>query len=544
MLEDNFRSSEGIIETARAFIEQNTARLSKKMKPANAQPSDSGDICALQFASPDAEAKYIVETAKSLHGVAFNEPTKQDPNHQRGLAWSDMAILLRSVSRNGTPITTALDAAKIPYVIIGMNNLFSTLEASAARELFYYLAGRPASDETTVRVAWTAANLGIAAGALNAAIASATKARAAFDNPTQRFGFYSIQRSFTTFLDQAGVREERVAGNRGEVVFYNLGKFSQLISDFEMIYYHSKPKEKYESFGNFLEFHAESAYPEGWQNNQYANPNAIRIMTVHQAKGMEWPVVFVPALIRNRFPSKAQGGRSVWHVLPAAAVPKQARYRGTIEDERRLFYVAMTRSQKFFHLTYAPVPNNQLFQGPSQFLTDVYASKFVKRKAPDYSARKKLPATPRKGVTNVVFSFSDLKYFFECPYQFKLRILYGFNAPIHEALGYGRSLHNALAEVHKRSLDADYASPAEAGTLTERHLHTPYAYQALREKLEASARRAIGDYIQDNETDLKKSSFRKADRDHPRGWRERCRSNRPRSPQGHRHNHNRRSQIQ
>jgi len=45
-------------------------------------------------------------------------------------------------------------------------------------------------------------------------------------------------------------------------------------------------------------------------------------------------------------------------------------------------------------------------------------------------------SSPRASVANVALSFSDLKYFFECPYQFKLRILYGFNAPIHEALGY------------------------------------------------------------------------------------------------------------
>ena len=505
-LEENFRSSEGIVETARTFIEQNTVRLPKSMKPTAAQPYEPGDICAIQFDSPDAEAQYIVKTAQALHSVAFKDPTEDDPKHERGLAWSDMAILLRSVSRNATPITAALDAANIRYVIVGMNNLFDTHEAHAARELFYYMAGRTASNATTVFDAWTNANLGLVPADLKSAIANVTKSRAALENPTERFGFYSIQRTFTSFLDQAGVREERIVG-RGEVVFYNLGKFSQLISDFETIHYHSKPKEKYESFGNFLEFHAENAYPEGWQNNQYANPDAIRIMTVHQAKGMQWPVVFVPALIKNRFPSKAQGGRSVWHILPAAAIPKQARYRGTIEDERRLFYVAVTRSQKFLHLTYAPVPGNQLFQSPSGFLTDVYVSKYVKRKPTDYSARKRLPSTPRKGVANVVFSFSDVKYFFECPYQFKLRILYGFNAPIHEALGYGRSLHNALAEVHARALDADYATPTDADSLTERHLHTPYAYEKLREKLEQAAVRVISDYIKDNQDDLKNIEF-------------------------------------
>lgn len=112
------------------------------MKPTAAQPYEPGDICAIQFDSPDAEAQYIVKTAQALHGVAFKDPTEDDPKHQRGLAWSDMAILLRSVSRNATPITAALDAANIRYVIVGMNNLFDTHEAHAARELFYYMAGR------------------------------------------------------------------------------------------------------------------------------------------------------------------------------------------------------------------------------------------------------------------------------------------------------------------------------------------------------------------------------------------------------------------
>lgn len=506
-LEDNFRSSQGIVETARAFIEQNTARLPKAMQPANAQPFEPADICALQFPDPQAEAAHIVATARVLHGVAFKEPTAKDPDHHRGLSWSDMAVLLRSVSGNAGPITHALDAADIPYVIIGMNNLFDTAEAQAARELFYYMASRATTTDATLAKAWKDANLGIAKADLDIAIASAAKARAAFAKPTERFGFYSIQRVFLNFLAEAGVREERVPAGHGEVIFYNLGKFSQLISDFEAIHYHSAPFEKYKSFADFLQYHAASAYPEGWQNNQYASPDAIRIMTVHQAKGMQWPVVFVPALIDHRFPSMNWGGRSVWHVLPADAIPKQKRYRGTVEDERRLFYVAITRSQKFLHMTYAPVPNNRLFQHPSDFFVDIYASKFVKRKAPDYSTRQRLVPTPRRGVANVVFSFSDLKYFLECPYQFKLRILYGFNAPLHEALGYGRSLHNALAEVHKRALDGDYATPLDSDELTTRHLHAPYAYADLKENLEKAARKVISDYITDNAADLKNIEF-------------------------------------
>ncbi len=502
-IEENFRSSEGIVETARAFIEQNATRLPKAMKPTGAQPYEPGDIVALSFANAAEEARYIAATVQALRGVAFTEDGRE-----RGLAWSDMAILLRSVKANAEPITDALRAAGVPFVVTGMTNLFGTAEAQAARQLFYFMGDRQGVTETAVEDAWRAANLGLDPGALRTAVAGLAAAEAALTDPDQkRWGQYSIQRVFLAFLEEAGVREERVPDGRGEVVFYNLGKFSQLISDFETIHYHSQPVEKYASFADFLQHRAEDAYPEGWQDNQYANPDAVRIMTVHQAKGMQWPVVFVPALLKNRFPAKKPGGRNVWHLLPREAIRGQARFEGTLEDERRLFYVAMTRSQKFLHLTWGPVPGNQLFQKRSPFWEDVLASKYVKRKAPDYSTRRRLPPAPRAGVANVVFSFSDLKYFFECPYQFKLRVLYGFNAPIHEALGYGKSLHDALAEVHARAIRGDVADASEVPRLIATHLHVPYAYPELRRQLEAAAERVLRDYLHDNATLFDKIEF-------------------------------------
>jgi DNA helicase-2/ATP-dependent DNA helicase PcrA len=418
-----------------------------------------------------------------------------------------MAILLRSVDANGEPITHALERAGIPFIVEGMKNLFGAREAEAARQLFYFMNGRVEVD--ALESAWEEARLGAPKASLKAAVRTAEKTRdqIAKEDDTARFGYYSIQRQFLAFLDEAGIREEAIPDGRGEVVFYNLGKFSQLISDFETINYQSKPTEKYRSFADFLHYRAEGTYPEGWQENQYANPDAVRIMTVHKAKGMQWPVVFVPALLKNRFPSKKQGGRSVWHLIPKESVNGQERYEGTIEDERRLFYVAMTRAQKFLHLTWAPVHDNQLFRRVSEFWENVLASKWVKRRPTDYSKHKRLPPTPRPGVANVVLSFSDLKYFFECPYQFKLRILYGFNAPIHEALGYGKSLHDALAEVHARAIRGDITSDAEVPRLVEMHLHAPYAYPALRAKLEQAAHKVLRDYLQDNRPLFDKLEF-------------------------------------
>lgn len=500
-LEENFRSSEGVVTLAREFIASVVRRLPKEMKPTGAQAYDAGDIVALGFDSPVEEARHIARTCVALRGVAI-----KDDGKDRGMSWSDMAILLRSVRRDGQPVMDALGEAGVPYVITGMDNLFQKPEVQAARELFYFLAGDVS--EEALKTAWESADLGLKPKALKSAIAAAKQARDDMQKAeVGQFKVYNLQRQFIGFIENVQLREETVPANKGEIVFYNLGKFSQAISDFESIHFHSNPVEKYKSFAGFLKHHAEHAYPEGWQENAFVSPDAVRIMTIHQAKGLQWPAVFIPQLVRNRFPSKAGGGRTPWHLLPADAFDNAARYRGGEDDERRLFYVAVTRAQKFLHMTWAPTLGNQIAQSPSDFFSDVQASKFVKRRVPDYSVRRKLAPEPKASVANVTLSFSDMKYFFECPYQFKLRILYGFNAPLDEALGFGKSLHDALAEVHSRALQGETIKPGEADVLVERHLRAPYAYPALREKLQGAAKKVIENYITKNAAEFKNLEF-------------------------------------
>jgi DNA helicase-2/ATP-dependent DNA helicase PcrA len=418
------------------------------------------------------------------------------------------------VKANADPIVSALKTAGIPAIIIGMNHLFDAQEAQAARLIFYFMANRNGTDRNALRNAWLSSNVGVKAARLDFAIDRLQEAKDDLKGSDQkRWGLYSLQRQYLNFLENAELREEIVPDgaddiDRGEVVLYNLGKFSQLISDFEQIHFHSKPQDKYESFAGFLEYQAEDAYPEGWQDNQYANPDAVRIMTIHQAKGMEWPAVFIPALLRNRFPAAGIGGRSVWHLIPKDGIQGQPRFNGGIEDERRLFYVAMTRSQKFLFMTWAPIPGkNNRYTRVSDFWDNILASKWVKRRLPDYSSRKRLSPKPRAGVSNVVLTFSDLKYFFECPYQFKLRVLYGFNSPIHEALGYGKSLHDALAEIHSRAIRGDVPDESAVSKLVKTHLHVPFAYQTLRETLESSAKEVLRAYLKKNKPIFDKIEF-------------------------------------
>jgi DNA helicase-2/ATP-dependent DNA helicase PcrA len=503
-LEENFRSSRAVVEIARDFVAQNTRRLAKAMKPTDAQPHVEGDVLALAFKDPDDEASYIARTIKSLVGVRFTEGSRE-----RGLSYSDVAVLVRSnLRKNAAALRKAFEREGVPFIVQGMNTLFDTREANAAKALFYFMASLEDIDEAALRVTWQNAELGLSVEDIDRGIALAVDRKTSIHAAgEERWSTYNIQRLFLDFIEAVALREERVPDARGEIIFYNLGQFSQLISDFETIHFHSAPTDKYDSFAKFLKYGADGEYAEGIESNAHATPDAVRVLTVHKAKGLQWPVVFVPGVLRNRFPASGRGGPSPWHIIPSGAVKDEARYRGGLEDERRLFYVAMTRAQRFLFVTYAPVPGNKQAQKPSEFFEWLQGNKWVKRLDKGFDERLRAAPTPKPNIANVTFSFSELKYFFECPYQFKLRILYGFNAPIAESLGFGKSLHDALAEVHKRALDGELTGIDAVPALLDTHLHLPYAYPSLKEKLRESAAKILHNYLVANRALLEKLEF-------------------------------------
>ena len=509
-LQENFRSSRGVIETASDFIARVPSRLPKVMKFADAQRYEPGDVVALEFDSPEQEAGYIAATIRSLRGVAFN-----DGSGRRGLSWSDMAVLLRSVKHNGSVIAQALKDSDIPFIVNGLTNLFETEEIRAARDLFHFIAGNkiwinktevepPTAKE--LRQSWEDSGLGLTKLQLTRALRYIKRIRDNLHAGNER-RLPSIQEIFLKFLERAEIREEDVPDDRGQVVFFNLGRFSEIISDWETIHFTSEPMHRFYGFAKFLYYEAEDSYSEGSEDRDYVVPDAVQVTTVHQAKGREWPVVFLPALLRNRFPpSKRRNG--IWDLIPPDVIKNAERYNGSIEDERRLFYVAMTRSKKFLHLTWAPIggKGNRYTRG-SEFWHDILTSRWVERHPPDYRKRKRMRPKPRTAIANVEFSFSELRYLFECGYQFKLRVLYGFDSPINRAMGYGKSLHDALAEIHRRAMRGKKVHETDVPDLVDRHLRTPYAFGELRQNLRQAATRDITNYIRDNADEFRHIEF-------------------------------------
>lgn len=497
-LADNFRSSKGIVEFGHSIANRIPAgkRLDKRMVAAGHQEWARGDLLALDFATPTDEANWICNRIQAMRGLAFTDAPGEAP---RGLAWSDFAVLFRSVAKDAGPLVEELRRRDIPYVVKGLNRLFDAPEIEATVGIFQYMASEISADD--LRTLWVSANLLPDAALWPAAMTVLDVGRDFHQGA--RWGIYNIQRLYLDFLEALTIREDTLPGDPGrrELVFYQLGKFSQVISDFEQIHFSTSPQAKYQSFAGWLRHQAPGYYAESDADVGYATPDAVALSTVHQAKGMQWPAVFIPCLRRNRFPSRRWGGLNLFHVIPANAIKDPDRYRGTLEDETRLFYVAVTRAQKYLFVSHSPGAGQ--FAPRSDFFDHCTRSSWVSTRDHGIPATApRLKSQARHETPQVTLSFSELKYLFECPYQFKLRFLYGFNPPLHEALGYGKGLHDALAEVHKNAVAGEDLTSLTPGDLVDRHLHTPYAYPELRSALRRSAIDAIDRYLKEHESEL------------------------------------------
>ena len=106
-------------------------------------------------------------------------------------------------------------------------------------------------------------------------------------------------------------------------------------------------------------FLAEASLQESYASSQVSDADdfdeeKIVLSTIHQAKGLEWEAVFVINLSAGQFPNE------------------RSRVDGSLEEERRLFYVAVTRAKKFLYLTYPIVGGfTSYLQGPSLFLEEL-----------------------------------------------------------------------------------------------------------------------------------------------------------------------------
>ena len=201
--------------------------------------------------------------------------------------------------------------------------------------------------------------------------------------------------------------------------------------------------------------------------------DAVAVLTVHKAKGLEFPVVFLPGMVAGRFPS---GGRGDPLALPAGlgrGVPPTA--EASLAEERRLCYVAMTRARDELVLSHAADYGGARARRVSPFVLEALDLP-VASGVPGAGARTSTPlerlavfevsraatVSPDGPITEPLsLSFYQIDDYLTCPLKYKYAHVLRVPLAPHHAIVYGAALHKAVQLFHHQHAKGHVMSEAE-----------------------------------------------------------------------------------
>ncbi|MFA5990781.1 MAG: ATP-dependent DNA helicase [Candidatus Doudnabacteria bacterium] len=173
-------------------------------------------------------------------------------------------------------------------------------------------------------------------------------------------------------------------------------------------------------------------------------PESLKVLTVHSAKGLEFEYVFLPNMVDQRFPTRARGDQIE---IPKALI-KDILPEGDfhLQEERRLFYVGLTRAKSQLYFSWAKDYGGAKTKKPSLFLQE---TKLVPGEVASQATGKVFfSANPKKDVVFKIlpdkFSFSAVKAFQNCPLQYKYQYYLKIPSPGSAYFSFGQSIHKAF----------------------------------------------------------------------------------------------------
>ncbi len=491
----NFRSTNAIIEAARDLIQYNSGhRLKKRMEHGKTyKRSERGDIYQLEFQSRADEVEFIANKIKELRGYKYLESIDEEAGEKiyRGLDWCDFAILVRN-NVTARDFIDVFEKEDIPFTAKGTAGLFERHQIRFLQMVFNYFCDNeiwtadgyiPCSIYDLLHYYQNHIDEGrwpqIESELIN--IKSEIK---------EGKRFYP-QSKYHLILQAMGMDDDIF--NEGEL--YDFGRFSQLILDFETVNEWVNI-QRLKSFVFFLNGYAGSKIDIGGLDDP-TKLNTVAIQSIHKAKGLEYPVVFIPDLATGRFPSRNRNRK------PDIYLNNLDLTRFTSGDlgERRLFYVGVTRSEKFLFLTMAHNIGHKITYRHSPFFDEYTHDTLLINNIPDPSEREHIQPIPKTILEIIPTSFTDLQYFLKCPYDYLLRKLMRFSPTIDLSFGYGLQIHNLLNRLHTNS-QGSVPSENETDDLTEEEFFLRYTRGEIFDNMKNKAKDILINYIKSFGTDF------------------------------------------
>jgi len=348
VLAQNYRSTQNILNAANAVISNNIER-----KPKNLwSDSGTGDPIVRYYADDEHdEARWIAQQIRDAHETDARQ-------------WGEMAVFYRANAQSRI-LEESLMRFGVPYKIIGGTRFYERREVKDA--LAYLRAAINEADEVNVKRVLNVPKRGIGDTSVDKLDTYARNHDQGFSFALHNAAAASVGgaalkgiTAFLASLDEAGNHQSEGPAEVLRLVLKSSGYMTELENEdtvesagrlenlAELIGF----AEEFESVDDFLEQVALVA-----DTDQIDGDNRVMLMTLHAAKGLEFPVVFLAGFEEGVFPHS----RSL-------AEPEE------MEEERRLAYVGITRARELLNVSHAwsrSLYGNTQYNPPSRFLEEI-----------------------------------------------------------------------------------------------------------------------------------------------------------------------------
>ncbi len=472
----NYRSTQEILDRAYQMIQHNNPNrleavegISKKLTSSRKKKGAPIELIITTRVDEEADtiARKILEITK-----------------KGKYTYSDIAILVRA-NNHAQPITQALQRLKIPYQFLGPSQLFQRDEI---KDLIAYLKAIANPEDTISLFRVLQMDVfGLSMRDLTLLLQFARKNNISLFEAIERVGETSLTDKGKTKLEEVNVmfqrHMERVKKDTaGQILFYfltdtglfekfidfktqkeeqtalNIAKFFDRIKSFETL----NQEASIYTVIEWIDLMMERGDSPLVQEIDWKEMNAVNILTVHSSKGLEFPVVFMINLVVDRFP-----GRNRRETLPVPPnLIKEITPVGDyhLQEERRLFYVGITRAKDLLFFTAAKFYNEGkrerklspfVYEALPEELSRATQKSTVTQMSlievtKDYSDNALLleDKTPPPLLIREV-SFSQLQAFELCPLHFKARYLLNLPTPSTAPLSFGASMHATMKDFYE-----------------------------------------------------------------------------------------------
>ncbi|HYE22227.1 MAG TPA: ATP-dependent DNA helicase [Verrucomicrobiae bacterium] len=459
-LTDNYRSSQKILDLAYNFIQlNNPERLESRMQISKRLKSfkpEAGEINVLHLDTVQDEASMVADKIVELM-------------EDGSFTFNDFCILVRG-NDHADPFITELSKRGIPYIFAANRGLYKKPfildilhylklldNYHESNSLFRVLTMKkfriPAEDliaithickKKSLSVYEVLKELPIIVKISEAGHKKVTELLDLLHKHSSLASRVHSTELMIKVIEDLGIRDEltKNSNERSE----DIGLLKKFYSKAQALEAESDDKSL-KGLLNLIELEQQAGNTGELEFDPNIGPETVKIMTVHSSKGLEFRCVFIVNLVDARFPSRDRKeqielpDKLIDEILPEGDAH--------LMEERRLFYVGVTRAKEYLFLTWAKDYGGTSVKKPSRFLLETGLESSETKTRPTGEVIFKtvqplpLPKTTSFAVPET-FSWTTISSFLKCPLEFKYKYLYQIPWPGNGYTSFGSSIHKTI----------------------------------------------------------------------------------------------------